>query len=327
MDGKHKQVKRRANLLRTRLRMSQIELLAAMAEAPTLTAAAATINLSQPAASRLLHALEQDLEMRLFERDRRSLIPTAAGARLVRKAREIVAEFDRTQREMEAINSGVSGVVSVGVSVSASYALLPEAIVRLHTGEPQISVNVHEGSMEELVRYLDEGRLDLIVGRFDGMKALGEVEIEALHDPKATIVCGPLHPILQHPSPGWETVLEQAWILPEDGTPMREAVEALFRSRDTRPRSWIESSAIPVNISLLGRVELLWVLSRDVAEHFRDLGALAIVSGLDLGNPGAFALAYSKRRALSSAAQRMREMLHCAVAPWAGSQRGPEVLP
>lgn len=319
VEIKRKQVARQSNLLRTRMRMSQMELLAAMADGVTLTVAARAVNLTQPAASRLLNTLEADLGIELFERDGRSLAPTTAGRKLVRKAREIIAEFDRTQRELEAISSGITGLVGVGASVSACYSLLPAAIALLHREAPDVSINIHEGSMDELVRYLREGRIDLLVGRFEDGTTLEDVHVENLHLPPAMIVCHPRHHLLREEELTWEMLLGEAWILPERGTPMRNAVESVFRTMSSRPKSWIESSAIPTNISLLNKFDLIWVLSLDVAEYFRSLGALAILPGVELVSPGPFSLGYQKHRQLSAAAQRMRETLLEAVAQ--GSHR------
>jgi DNA-binding transcriptional LysR family regulator len=71
-------VRRSGNLLRNRLRMSQIELLAAMERSPTLSAAARDVNLTQPAASRLLNTLTADLGIALFERVGRTLKASSA---------------------------------------------------------------------------------------------------------------------------------------------------------------------------------------------------------------------------------------------------------
>ncbi len=78
-------LKRKTRLL-SRLRLSQLELLAAMERTETLSAAAREVNLTQPAASRLLRALASDLNINLFERVGRTLKPTTAGRMLVRKA-------------------------------------------------------------------------------------------------------------------------------------------------------------------------------------------------------------------------------------------------
>src|SRR5258707_15628187 len=103
--------KTKARLL-SRLRMSQLELLAAMDRSETLSAAAREVNLTQPAASRLLRTLASDLKIDLFERVGRTLKPTTAGRALVRKAASLLADLDRTQQGLEAIDGGLMGTTT-----------------------------------------------------------------------------------------------------------------------------------------------------------------------------------------------------------------------
>jgi DNA-binding transcriptional LysR family regulator len=114
---------RRKRLI-SRLRLSQLELLAAMDRAETLSAAAREVNLTQPAASRLLRELASDLNVVLFERIGRALQPTAAGRALIGKAVAVIADLDRTQQEIEAIDDGLIGTVSIGAGVSSCYVIV-----------------------------------------------------------------------------------------------------------------------------------------------------------------------------------------------------------
>lgn len=95
-------------MLRRRVRLRQLELLAALARAPTLSAAARAVNLSQPAASKLLNRLAADLGVALFERAGRTLRPTAAGQALLRRAAALIGDLDRAQDELGAIGRGWS---------------------------------------------------------------------------------------------------------------------------------------------------------------------------------------------------------------------------
>ena len=142
--------KQKARLL-SRIRLSQLELLAAMARTQTLSAAAREVNLTQPAASRLLRALASDLNIDLFERVGRTLKPTAAGRTLVRRAAGLIADIDRTQQELEAIDGGLIGTASIGAGVSSCYVMVPRALTLLFAEAPRITVSVCEGSMDELL--------------------------------------------------------------------------------------------------------------------------------------------------------------------------------
>lgn len=296
--------------LRSRLRMAQIELLAAMQRSPTLSAAARDLNLTQPAASRLVNSLAADLGMALFERKGRTLQPTMAGQVLMRKAAGFVAELDRTQGELEAIDEGLVGAVSVGAGIASSYVLLPRAITLLVKAAPRIAVTVREGPMEDLVARVRDGRIDLLVGRFETESPFPDLVIEKLNNQSIKFVCGVQHPLARRRNVTRRDLLQEGWILPESGTPMRTAVETFFRKSGMRPRSSvIDSSAIQTNVALLNSLGLIWVLSEDVSEYFAGLGALHVLDVPALAAPGPFVVGYPNHRRLSPSAQRLKECL------------------
>jgi DNA-binding transcriptional LysR family regulator len=305
--------KRKKSLRRT-IRLPQIELLAAMDDAPTLSAAARAARVTQPAASRLLRALAQDLEIELFERAGRNLRPTAAGRALQRRAAGLVAELDRIQGELDAIDRGLVGATALGVGVAACYVLVPRAVGLLLDAAPGITVTVREGPMEDLIASLRTRRIDLLVGRLDNSGAERDLVSEELYDPPMTVVCGPAHPLARRRALEWAEVSRQQWILPEAGTPMRAGIEAMFRRERQRPREClVESSSIQSNVGLLNSHDLLWVLSADIAQYFERLGALRILALPPMKGPSPFVLAYLHGRRLSPAAQRLADSLRAAA--------------
>jgi DNA-binding transcriptional LysR family regulator len=296
--------------------LPQLELLAALDDAPTLSAAARAARVTQPAASRLLRALADDLDIELFERAGRTLRPTAAGRVLLHRAAGLVAQLDRIQSELDAIDRGLVGSASLGVGVAACYVLVPRAVGLLLKAAPSITVTVREGPMEELIANLRAGRIDLLVGRLDNSGSERDLVSEELYDPPMTIVCGPAHPLAHERALDWDEVLRQQWILPEAGTPMRAGIEAMFRRRRQRPREClVESSSIQSNVGLLNSHNLLWVLSADIAHYFERLGVLRILALPPMKGPSPFVLAYLHGRRLSPAAQRLADALREAARP------------
>ena len=296
--------------LLSRLRLSQLDLLAAMGRTQTLSAAAREVNITQPAASRLLRTLASDLDIRLFERVGRTLKPTAAGRTLVRKAVELVADIDRTQNELEAIDGGLIGAASIGAGVSSCYVIVPRALTMLLAEAPRMTVTVREGPMDELLAKLHTGQIDLLVGQFVSSIQYPDITSQELYRPAIRAVCGPNHPLGKKRTTTWNDLINQPWILPEDGTAMRSAVEALFRKQRRRPeRCLVESSSIQTNVALMKNSDLIWMLSADVAEYFFSLGALRMPNVPALPAPGAFVMAHLRGRSLSPAAVRLSACL------------------
>src|SRR5450830_185051 len=103
------------NLFRQlRFKRRQIMLLTALDEHRNLHRAAAAIHTTQPAATALLHQLEEGLGVVLFERHARGMQPTPYGEVMIRYARGVLHDFDRAGDEMRALASGSSGLVRVG---------------------------------------------------------------------------------------------------------------------------------------------------------------------------------------------------------------------
>lgn len=302
--------RRRQTRLRRVIRLSQLELLAAINHSATLGSAAKATHITQPAASRLLRTLADELGIQLFERAGRILHPTAAGKTLLRRANAIVADIDRIDKELTAIDQGLTGQISVGCGVASCYMLIPSAVDQLLQSAPRAAVTVHEGPMEELVAKLREGNIDLLVGRIENLGSHFDLVIEDLYDPAMMVVCGFNNPLASRRNLKWDDVLQQPWILPEVGTPMRSGIEAVFRRNKSWPQNClIESSSIQTNVGLLNRRELLWVLSEDIAHYFEDLKQLKILSVPPMPGPSPFMMAHARDRSLSPAVEKLAEAL------------------
>ena len=304
-----KSQKRKIRLL-SRLRPPQLELLAAIERTDTLSAAAREVNLTQPAASRLLRNLASDLDIELFERVGRTLKPTAAGRTLVQRAAGLIAEIDRTQQELEAIDGGLTGTASIGTGVSSCYVVVPRALNLLLTDAPRINVVVREGPMDELLGRLHTGQIDILVGRFSSQIQHPEISTQELYSPAVRAVFGPDHPLARKRTVTWNDLMDHPWILPESGTAMRAAAEELFRKLRRKPeRCLVESSSIQANVALMNGSNLVWMLSADVADYFFKVGLLRIPNVPPLPAPGAFVMAHLRGRSLSPAAQRLSACL------------------
>jgi len=304
----------RRGALRRRINVRQLELLAALEHAPSLSAAAHEVHLSPPAASRLLNAASASLGVELFERAGRSLRATAAGRALIQTASRLIGDLDRAETDLAAIRDGRIGLTTLGAGVGACYALVPLALSMLLEEAPGIAVALREGSVEELLALLSDGRLDLAVGRIEPVQVSASFEVTRLYEPAVSIVAGPNHPLARRRRLSWSVLLEEKWILPQAGTPMRAWLEQAFRRAGGWPDgSTVESSSISANVMLLGKRNLVWPVSSDIAEGFVEAGMLRALRIGDLKSSGALVAVRSLARSLSPAAQRLLRCIRAAA--------------
>lgn len=296
------------SFFRRRVTLRQLELLAAFERAPNLSLAARAVNLSQPAASKLLSALAADLGIQLFERAGRELRPTEAGRALVRRAARFLGDLDRTHAELTSIQAGLSGSITVGAGFGACYALVPRAFGLLLSQAPNITIGLREGPISELMALLRDRRIDLLVGRVDPALIGDDLKAEELYDPPMRIVGSCAHPLARLRRVDWPQLLAQEWILPERSTPTRSAIERAFQKCGARPeRCRIESSSIQANVAMLGARPLLWPVSADIATALAKSGALCVLRTPRLPRSGALMMIYCRDAELSPLATRLGE--------------------
>ncbi len=134
-----------------------------------ISAAAQSLNLSQPSLSRQLKDLEDELGAKLFIRGNRHIELTEEGLILRKRAGEIMQLVELTESEISEVKNNISGTLSIGAGESLSMHRITEVFRRLKKNYPDIRLNVVSGDTEDLKDRLDRGLLDfaLIFTDFD----------------------------------------------------------------------------------------------------------------------------------------------------------------
>lgn len=127
----------------------------------SFSAAADVLGISQPAVSLQIRQLEQFLQTRLVERTGRGIKATAAGQALLVHGERIEQAVDETLRSVSAFNHDVSGTITLGTGATACIHLLPPLLQQLRSDYPLLRVGVTTGNTLEIVRAIEENRLDM----------------------------------------------------------------------------------------------------------------------------------------------------------------------
>ena len=118
--------------------LNQLRAVLAAARSGSFTAAAKELRLSQAAISELVRRLEQEHDVVLFQRGRRTLVLTAAGQELIPYAEQAVAAADDAARALRSVQSLSGGVATFGVLRNADYYLLSGLVARFHEAHPLV---------------------------------------------------------------------------------------------------------------------------------------------------------------------------------------------
>ncbi len=131
----------------------------AVAEAENVTRAAAKLRVAQPAVSRQIRDLEDELGLALLERSAKAVRLTDAGRIFLDESRAVLARADEAVKAVRAIAGGTRGELHVGYAPSLTVQILPRALRRFQAEVPGVRVTLHDLSTEEMLAGLRENRL------------------------------------------------------------------------------------------------------------------------------------------------------------------------
>ncbi len=154
-----------SDMILNRLKLRPLLIFDRVLRNQSIARAARELNLTQPAVTKAIRELEQQLDTILFDRNNRGVTPTDCGVLLGERVKSVIAELRYLTDELNTFKGGVTGHVVVGTQISASARLLPRAILLLKERAPKILVTVREGPQDYLFPALATGELDVVVGR------------------------------------------------------------------------------------------------------------------------------------------------------------------
>lgn len=220
--------------------LRQIEVFKAVIEAGTVSRAAQVLNMSQPAASKLLSNLEADIGLELFERRRGLLVPTQRGIRFYEEVDRIFAGLNQIHRAVENLRQEERGQLTIGVMPGLSGPFICSAIRAFVADHPDVHVSLHARSSQFLIEWMRSGQLDvcLVTSRVEDVHIVAE---PFLRMPMVCIL--PLHhPLTARQVLRPEDIAEEPFISFTSGIYTRLKLDQVFESVGLRPNVIIEAT-------------------------------------------------------------------------------------
>ncbi len=171
----------------------------AVAEELHFRKAAERLHMTQPPLSQQIAALEEELGVRLFVRDRRKVELTEAGKSLLADARIILANMDAAERRARDIGTGKTGRLAIGFVGPAIDGPLPEDIRKFREAHPGVTLDLHEATTPDQLERLRHGMLDAGVVRLLGHDTSG-LTCRVYHRERYVLAVPADDPMAGHPS-------------------------------------------------------------------------------------------------------------------------------
>jgi DNA-binding transcriptional LysR family regulator len=223
-------------------------------------AASERLNVREQAVLRPLRDLERLLSTRILrpvgDHTELSDIGREFGRRLSLAAQEIwsaLEEIGRAQADHRSLR--------IGALVLSPRLILAEALDAVLAGRPQRTVEVTEGSYEELVRLLRDGSIDIIFGALRAPPPFPDLMEEPLHEDPYVVVCRRGHPLSRLDRVGPKDLAGFDVVVPTVGL-RHDVLEKSLRRWKVRPRAQVHTSGLPMILAMVRASNRLAVLSR-----------------------------------------------------------------
>jgi DNA-binding transcriptional LysR family regulator len=298
----------------SRLRMRQLQLLIALDEHKSLHKAAGAMSMTQSAASKMLHELESILDAPLFERSKSGLIPNQFGHCVIRYARLLATDLSALCDDISEIRSGRGGRLAIGAIMGAIPEIVVPVLDELHASQRNLSIEVIEDTSAKMLLQLDEGHLDLVIGRAAVSDQPSKYHYQKIGDEPLSVVVGQAHPPLPD-NVALRDLIGHRWVVYPTQMPLRALVEReLDLAGLAMPSNPISTASTFVTITLLMQDSgLVSVLPTDIASLCTRHGMLRILPIALRSQSQSFGIVTRKGGALSPPAERFIEMLKARV--------------
>jgi DNA-binding transcriptional LysR family regulator len=296
--------------LLNRLRMRQVSLLLAIEQHGTLRAASAALGMTQPGATKMLHELEDAVGYPLYDRVGRGLKLTLSGQCVLGYFRGMRGTLEALGRELLELRQGSAGKLLIGSIMAAAPSHLTHALIGLKAQFPLLSVEIFVGTSDYLVKLLQEGALDLVIGRAMGLP-LRDYDFQPISDEALAVVAARNHALAGKKSVPFKALLRYPWILQPKGSPMRDVMEREFSLHNTPlPRGLIETASILTTTNLIAQSEMIAVIPDSVASRYQHHKLLSILPYRIQNSLSAYGSIVRRDRPPNMATARFLALLH-----------------
>ncbi len=290
------------------MELRQLRHFVAVAEEKNFSGASRRVHLSQPALTRSIKALEDQLETRLLDRGPQGASLTRPGELFLEYARMILNDCDRAQREIRMFREGVAGHVSMGIAALFAGWIADEAVQRASTQLPNVELTVTEGYFEDLVALLRTGQIDFALTNFAQPGIDDDFVVEPILDLQARMIAATHHPLAEISPVLPKDLAASRWVIVNKAHSL-DLLTQFFGSFDLPPPHALKTNSLALLKALVANGSHLTLISHAVMHRELQRGQVCM---LDVDMPAVTrqaGLIYLRTRPLGHAVERLMQIV------------------
>lgn len=182
----------------------------------SFTKAASELFISQPAVSKHIKELEQELNSKLFERKGNTITLTAAGIILKDNTLPIFEIYRTVETQIAALSGQIMGLLRIGASTTVAQYVLPKMLAGFRRRYPTVTLQVKEANTEEIENEILNKGIDVAI--IEGHTKRAEISYTPFLKDELVLVCSSHNPLTKKMIITKEQVLQQKFVLREEGS-------------------------------------------------------------------------------------------------------------
>jgi DNA-binding transcriptional LysR family regulator len=265
--------------------------------------AAESLFLTQPAISKRIAGLEEELDTRLFDRAGRQVLLTEAGRHLLPRAERIIHELTDIRRELGNLSGEVAGHLAMATSHHIGLHRLPVVLRRYTERYPQVALDIRFMESEKACQAVEHGELELAVVTLP-LAPAEPLNSELIWRDPLRPVAGQDHPLAKQKKVSVKQLLTHPAVLPTRGTYTRTILEQRVSQLHGQVNCTLSTDYLET-LKMMVSIGLGWSLLPETLldEHLKPLD----IPELDLTR--SLGIVTHRKRTLSNAAEAMRGLL------------------
>lgn len=250
------------------MELDQLRYFLRVAERGNFTRAAEDIGISQPALSRSIQKLEDELHQPVFERKSRSVTLTEAGILLQSRAQQVLTILEDTRAEIT--DDGESGRVRIGAIPTIAPYFLPGVLQKFSAEHPKASLVVQESTTDTLLKACTQGEIDLAILALPVPAKY--LEVEVLFEEELLLVLPPDHPLNRKDKIRLNDVEPYPFVLLDEAHCLSDSIVSFCRQRSFLPVAVERTSQLTMVqelVSLSHGVSMIPAMARELDQSNR----------------------------------------------------------
>ncbi|NUZ04639.1 LysR family transcriptional regulator [Piscinibacter koreensis] len=294
----------------SRLRFRHLHFLDILGKTRNLRLTAEQMHMTQPAATKVLMDIEDMLGSRLFDRLPRGMRPNELGLFTLRYASSALDGHRKFVDEFSTLKQGGHGHLSIGAISGSAAHLLIAAVDELQRLRPLLVVKVLEQSSDQLIVWLAERKIDVMIGRFTAESQRDQFSYERLTGEGLQITAGLHHPLRGRHAPSLTELSNWPWILYPTSTALRKVSDDIFSSTGLALTSGIvETPSFLFALELLQSTNMLSLQPAALVDKYVRRGLLTRIGAELFGAMPDFGLITLQGEPPSPAAQAFIDVI------------------